>query len=128
MLTLRQHLVQHDTADHRAQRGRRHTLGSSFEVPNLQHTFRRLEYFVIPKEVNGDGGVIFGDRGLVRDLTHLFPQVSLHATIDEGDEEYNARTLGANTAAQAEDHQALVLIHDANSLCHEHQANEHHCT
>jgi hypothetical protein len=51
----------------------------------------------------------------MRHLAHFFAQIDRHRPIDpEGIQEDHARSFLADAAAEAKDHQALKLRHDAN--------------
>jgi hypothetical protein len=58
------------------------------------------------------------------DFHELLPQVHHHRPVNHRDQEDEAWPLGADTAAQPEDHQPLVLPDDPNHREQEHQDNQ----
>jgi hypothetical protein len=54
VLALGQHIVQHDVADHRAQRRGRDAQRGLSPVANLQHAFHRLHHLPVDQKVNAD--------------------------------------------------------------------------
>ena len=64
----------------------------------------------------------------MRNFTHLLAQIHLDSPINNRDQQHNARSLVADAASQAEDHQALVFLDDANSAGQERNNRQGHHT
>ena len=62
LIAFREHVVEGDVADDRAERRGREGLGSAREVPHLYHAHRRIHDLVEHDEVDGDRRVVLRDR------------------------------------------------------------------
>jgi hypothetical protein len=59
----------------------------------------------------------------VRYFPDLLAQIGFDWPVNDRDEQNQARSFGSDAATQAEDHQALVLVDDADGV---EQENHHH--
>ena len=61
----------------------------------------------------------------MRDFTDLLAQVHFDGAVDPRDEQHQAGTFRPDAAAQAEDHQALVLIDNADGIRNKNDHSHH---
>src|SRR5207302_7705576 len=113
LLPLRQHIVQRDVPDDRAEGGDCDAFCRGVEILNLDETGDRVHDLRIDQKVHGDGRVVLRDAGLVRDLGVLLPEVHAHGLVDERDQYHNAGPFRSfKHLAQPEDHEPLVFGND----------------
>src|SRR6266545_3348040 len=116
LFPLGQHVVQGHVTHHRPERGRCDVLGGAGEVADREHALLRIDHLVEHDEVDGDGRVVLGDGGLVRDLQVLLPKIHPHRPVHDGNQEHEPGALHTDVSAQAEHDQALVLPDDPDGL------------
>src|SRR5512141_2807728 len=115
MFALREHIIEGNVADHRTQRRGRNPQRRLPEVIDLQYTLDRIVDLPINQEVDANRRIVFGDVGLVRHFAHFFAQINRNGSIDpERIQKDVARSLLADTAAEAKHDDPLILRHDAN--------------
>ena len=113
-----------DWPEHRAQAGLGDLEGGPAEVLDLHDGVARVDNAEVGDGVDLDRDVVLGDRFLRRDVERHDAQVHLHHPIDDRDDEEEAGSLGADQAAQPEDHAALVLLDDLDGGAGQRQNHE----
>ena len=87
LVALREHVVEEEVADDRAQVRRRQAGEGADEVLDVHDALERLDDPPVDQEVDRDRHVVLRDRRLAGHLHELLAQVDLPRPIDERDEE-----------------------------------------
>src|SRR3954452_20574635 len=113
LLALGEQRVEVGLAEHRAQRGLRDLRGGLEEALDLDDRVVGGDDAEIDDGVDAGGDVVARDHVLRWDVEGDRAQADALHAVDGGDQEHEARPLGADHPAEPEDDGSLVLAHDA---------------
>ena len=128
LLSLRQHLVERDVADDRAQGGCRHALQRAGEIGDVDLAHQRVDDLPVDEEVDAERSVVLGDGGLARDFDELLSKVDDEAFVGERDKESQARPsdeVRPRLAPAVDDHLS-PLRHDSHGYRNQNDQQPHH--
>lgn len=107
-------LVELHRADGRAHRGLRQIDDGAADVLRAIGGVLGVDDLIIENAVDGDGGVVLGDRVLLRHVDHLFAQIEgVGHPLDDRPDEIDARGQRSVVAAQPLDDEHGLLAHEA---------------
>ncbi len=126
LLAARQDLVEQDVADDGPERRRRNALEGAREVRDVDGGLEGIVDPPIDEEVDADRGVVPGDGGLAGDLDELLGDVDLDRSVDDRDEEPQARLADQAVVglAESEDDHPLVLLDHPHREVQDHQHDD----